>query len=115
MDQLLQLRNQPSVEGGCQRPARRIEPRRQLVTTGNGQSSESPDEVARGDLVARIADGEVTGYGEGGDVRSMAVDRGLERDQVKRSLLVAGRCVAAGNEAHGIVAQGTPQIGPIQR
>src|SRR5437870_1302306 len=84
------------------------------MAAGDGSAREAADEVARRDLVRRVAHGKKAGHGEGGYLRLMRPDGGLERDDVERRLLVTRGRMTAGDEADGIMAQGTPEIGTVE-
>ena len=75
-DQPVDHRDQPGVEQRGQRAARAAELGRQLVAGGDRQAGLLADQVAGGDLVGRVAGGEI---GADGEARDRAAELGQRR------------------------------------
>ncbi len=103
-DQPVDHADEAGVEQRRQCAARPAEPGRQFVAGRHRQAGRLADQVAGGDLVSRVADGEIGADGEGRDGAAEFRQGRLERGQVERRG-VAVDVVAAGAEHDRVAAE----------
>ena len=79
LHQLLQLRNEPRIQRGGQRAARRVELGGELMAAGHRLAGQFAHQRAHRDLVRRIAHREIAADREGRDLRRVLQDRRAHR------------------------------------
>ena len=90
-DQAVDHRDQAGVEQRGERPARAAELGGKLMAGGDRKAGPLADQVAGGDLVRRVADGEIGADREAGNAVGQFRQRGLQRREVERMRPCRGR------------------------
>ncbi len=109
LDQMPDLRREACVQRGRQRAPRGIELRTQFVRAGHGLRRQCANQLARAQLMRRIAHGKIGRDGKCLDPRLVLGDRARHGGLVERRGLLAGRHMAALHPNHQAAAAGALQ------
>ena len=112
VQQVLNDRHEPGVEHAGHRPARAVEPARQLVTARDRKAGALAKAISNRDLVLRIAHREHAGDREGGDRSVERGERAVEGGDIQRRARLPGRIVTAADPDAGTAAQRIGDSGP---
>ena len=113
-DQAVQHTDQAGVQDGGQGAFRAIQTGGKFMRAGDRASGKTAHQIARGNLVRRVAGGEPGGDGKAHDFGAKRGNGGFQSGQIQGGEFAAGVGMAADKLHHGIAAKGCGQTGAIK-